>query len=262
MSFFNDVDLMEYKYKLFEDRLKYEKIKEEQLKETKGYYEQIKASDKTNIIKYDNCRAAYEYINKLFPECDIKDITIFLTSDKLLKKMNIPAYGFYDIVNKYITISRNAKSDLKYINLNKDWHISVVLVHEMLHYCYYDIGLRGGNLHQQEEFAYGYSIGYMDDKLKYSDKEIINSSYLMGYYLSKNIKNAVQKIINKDLETLSQKQIQKFYIRNEKKIIRECKKISEKEIKDMMKKYRYKIKNNIIPHKKENDIEDNFMLNI
>ena len=51
-----------------------------------------------------------------------------------------------------------------------------VIVHELLHYCHASIG-SDTDINLSEEFAYGWSLGYLRAK-GYSDEEIIENNLL------------------------------------------------------------------------------------
>lgn len=247
----NDRDLIEYRYRLIEDSIDEEKIEKEALKKLEEKYKKIKNDNRTDIITYKNNKKVYEYIDELFPKCNIKNVIIYMVSPKVLEKIDIPAYGFYDIKNKYIVVAKYVGKNYNKIFIDNNWDVSITMVHEMLHYCYYDIGLRADSLHTREEFAYGYSVGYIKE-LGYSEDKIINLSYFMGYYLHRNISAAIKEIcpsLQNNQSSINTKKAYQIYIKKEKRILHKAKELARIEIKKMIKKYNNKLQSGDIPCK-------------
>jgi len=148
-------------------------------------------------IKYPEYQEAYDYVDSLFPAAHVKEVVIHKVMAKDLIKMGFAGVeGFYDPVTKIVVISGAHKSsycgDPRYrieAKVDKD----EVIVHELCHYCYVDMGHRSISSEMREEFAYGYSIGYLRQK-GYSDDYIIKYNF-MPYLVSICEEDALTKIL-------------------------------------------------------------------
>lgn len=137
-------------------------------------------------IQYPEFKEAYDYVDNLFPAVHIKTIVIHKVFATDLIKMGYGGIeGFYDPVSKIVVLSGSRRSvpplDKRYYveaKVSKD----EVVVHELCHYCYIAEGHRSISSEMREEFAYGWSIGYLRQK-GHSDENIIKYNflpYLMG----------------------------------------------------------------------------------
>ena len=89
--------------------------------------------------------------------------------------------GFYDKIYKTVVFSSSILPGTRKENRNK-WCVmgkitkDETLTHELLHYCYFEENV-STSVDMQEEFAYGWSYGYLKTK-DYTDDEIIKNNYL------------------------------------------------------------------------------------
>jgi len=132
-------------------------------------------------IEYPKYKEAFDYVDKLFPKVKVKEISIYKVAAKDLAKMGYGgAEGFYDTISKIIVICgarpRDPYVDKKY-RVEAKIERDEVIVHELCHYCYYDEGKRSVSSEMREEFAYGWSIGYLRQK-GYTDEQIIKYNFL------------------------------------------------------------------------------------
>ena len=156
----------------------------EELEKVKENIKKLTDHEGTEEIKYPAYKEAYEYVDNLFPGVGVKDIKIYKASSFLMEKLGFgSAGGFYDKIYKNIIISSTSK--LVRRNLHKysiQAHITKdeVIVHELIHYCFNEDKISSSR-EIQEEYAYGYSIGYLRKK-GYSDKQIIKNNFLPYLY--------------------------------------------------------------------------------
>ena len=132
-------------------------------------------------IEYPEFKEAYDYVDGLFPHVKVKEISIYKVASKDLAKMGFGgAEGFYDSVSKIVVVC----GARKYHNLiDRSCYVEAkierdeVIVHELCHFCYGYEGLRSVSSEMREEFAYGWSIGYLRQK-GYTDEQIIKYNFL------------------------------------------------------------------------------------
>jgi hypothetical protein len=147
------------------------------------------------MISYPEYQLAYDYVDNLFPRVKVKEISIYKVAAKDLAKMGYSgAEGFYDPVSKIIVACGARKLSQP---VNKKYYITAkierdeVIVHELCHYCYVFEGKRSLSSEIREEFAYGWSVGYLRQK-GYSDEQIVRYNflpYLVGLSYDEAIKN-------------------------------------------------------------------------
>ena len=169
--------------KIKTDRERREKIKK-QFECTKAKIQKIREHDSTREIEYPQYKESYDYVDNLFPNLNIKKIKIFKASPKLLNKLGFGgAGGLYTLIYKTVIITRSVPNKNRYkyqvkAKISKD----EVIVHELLHYCYFEEGQMSRSTEMKEEFAYGWSIGYLRSK-GYSDEKIIKNNFLPFLYM-------------------------------------------------------------------------------
>lgn len=166
---------MELSYKLAEDGKK-------QVRLTAEKSEKIKKNASTKRILYEDYPESFDYVAKIFPGIDVRGIDIFQATPLLMQKMSYDGIGgFFDRITKTVIISAhrlvspNKKFTVK-AKLSKD----IIIVHELLHYCHNEVGL-SPSMNMKEEFAYGWSLGYMRQK-GYTDEEVINDNFMPYLY--------------------------------------------------------------------------------
>lgn len=144
------------------------------------------------IIKYPDYKEVFEYVDKIFPDINIKEVLVYKVSKKHMIKLGFGhAGGFYDRLGKTVVIS--SSSAKQYQNNRSSIEAKItpdeVLVHELIHYCYNEFNIYN-NIDQHEEFAYGWSVGYLRQK-GYTDEQIIKNNFLP--YIVNTISNDVFK---------------------------------------------------------------------
>jgi hypothetical protein len=188
----------------------------------------IKNSAGTKEIRHPEYKNSYEYVDNLFPLVGIKNVIIYQVSPSYLTKLGYYGVGgFFEKINKSVVISSKdsffSSSSIESIKakISKD----EVIVHELIHYCYDKEGYLTSNSHLKEEFAYGWSWGYLHNK-GYSNEEIIKYNYL-PYLYSVCWNDALFKILS--IEGVSQRDFSFLSNTKRKKILGRChKKIHEK----------------------------------
>ena len=140
----------------------------------------------TKSFTYNDYKEAYDYVDNLFPESNVKEITVYKAPSTLMYKYGFGgAGGFYNKTYKVIIFSGKKKTPKKSysdrFSVSAKLNPDEVIVHELLHYCYFEEGKSSGSTALQEEFAYGWSIGYLRDK-GYTDEEIIRDNFMPFLY--------------------------------------------------------------------------------
>ncbi len=132
-------------------------------------------------IKYPEYKEAYEYVDNLFPRVKVKDVSIYKVSERELTKMGYGgAEGFYDRISKAVVVC-GARKHKKITN--RRFYVKAkierdeVIVHELCHYCYVFEGQTSLSTEIREEFAYGWSVGYLRQK-GHTDEEIVKYNFL------------------------------------------------------------------------------------
>lgn len=136
----------------------------------------IKDDPDTVKINYPEYKKSFDYVDKTFPNKNVKDVTIYLCSTGLLKKLGYFGLGgFFEKVMKTIVINK----DMDFGEGAFIGKISVdeAIVHELLHYVSDLSSTKKTSVEIEEEFAYSNSLGYLRSK-KYTDEEIINNNFL------------------------------------------------------------------------------------
>jgi hypothetical protein len=148
-------------------------------------------------INYPKHQEAFDYVDNLFPRVKVKNITIYKVMARDLAKMGYGgAEGFYDTISKIIVVcGARPKSQ----NIDKRYHVQAkierdeVIVHELCHYCYYAEGKRSVSSELREEFAYGWSVGYLRQK-GYTDDQIVKYNFL-PYLIGLSFEEATKNIM-------------------------------------------------------------------
>jgi hypothetical protein len=132
----------------------------------------------SNDIKY---KEAFEYVDNLFPGMKVKDVTIYQVMPKIMKMIGREnCAGLYNREQKAIILStmrhrtrRYGKGDPVVGKATMD----EVLAHELCHYCFEKSGHHTNSREIAEEFAYGWSLGYLRKK-GHTDEEVIRDNFL------------------------------------------------------------------------------------
>jgi len=143
-------------------------------------------------IKYPEHQEAYDYVDNLFPSVKIKEVAVHKVLSKDLIKMGLDGVeGFYEPVTKIVVLSgshRSSRHGNTHYKVDFKIEPDEVIVHELLHYCYHVSGHRSISSEMREEFAYGWSIGYLRQN-GHSDDFIIRYNflpYLIGLFNDKS----------------------------------------------------------------------------
>lgn len=205
----------------------------EQYQLTQKNIEKIRRIALKKII-YPEFKEAYEYVDELFPSVDVKKVMIYKVSAKDLVRMGYSGVeGFYDCISKTVVLS-GAHSSTS--NINRKYRIEAkvsrdeVIVHELCHYCYVAEGNRSVSSEMREEFAYGWSIGYLR-RNGHTDDYIINYNflpYLMNISYEEATKNilARNRITNREYSSYSRFKKKEFNKRYGKKVFLRSKEIA------------------------------------
>ncbi|HUS50716.1 MAG TPA: hypothetical protein VMZ91_11160 [Candidatus Paceibacterota bacterium] len=178
------VDLVEANHKRISSTKK-------QLELLRKNIDKIRNNVNTKKINYPTFKECYEYVDNLFPRANVKRVTLYKPSPLLMQKLGFGhAGGFYDRISKIVVFTRSRspvgprdKYAIK-AKLNQD----EVIVHELCHYSYFEEGKSSVSQELNEEFAYGWSIGYLRQK-GYSDEDIVEKNFLP--YLYNNYRNPI-----------------------------------------------------------------------
>lgn len=200
---------------------------------SREHLEKIKKHKLTLIIKYPEYREAYDYVDKLFPEANVKKIEIYKCDSKFIATLGYKGIGgFFNRIFQVVVIPDNPpKNTGKTIwdTIKAKITYDEVMVHELLHYVS-SVQKKGVcSLEIEEEFAYGNSIGYLSGR-GYSDKEIIEHNfmpYLIGVVDTVKITKKVLVAHDYDIAAFM-----KYSVQRQKTIIKKY----EKDIFEMAKK--------------------------
>ncbi len=240
------------KIKLSERNRKNREKKKKQLEEHRKNMEVIKNSPVTDLIKYPEYKEAFDYVDNLFPGSNVKDINLYKTGAKLLEKLGYGgAGGFYDKETKVIVI---ASYQITYKNryqhgYNFDIKAKItkdeVIAHELCHYCFTEEGGVSNSREIQEEFAYGWTLGYLREK-GYTDDEIIKNNYfpfMVNEVSEKALKYilAINNIPKKEYNSYSEYKRRIFFKRYGKKWHEKRKELATKKAEELIELYSRKL---------------------
>ena len=155
----------------------------------------LKLRDHMNTVAYSyvDFKEAYDYVDNLFPESNVKDVVVYKAPSTLMYKYGFGgAGGFYNRTYKVVVFSGRKKKQKKTYadrySVSAKLEPDEVIAHELLHYCYFEEGKNSNSVGLNEEFAYGWSIGYLRKK-GYTDDEIIRDNFMP--FLYGNVQNGV-----------------------------------------------------------------------
>jgi len=165
----------------------------------------IKAHVDTRRIEYSKTskyRKAYDYVDGLFVNADVKNVIVYLVSESCLKRVGLSGIGgCYDKLSKVVVVSKtfnfsgNSKTkDNTWSTIKAKVTIDEVIVHELLHYVSMLNGGDSNSIDVEEEFAYGNSLGYLRDK-GHSDDEIIINNFLPYFIQAVNQRKIMRKVL-------------------------------------------------------------------
>jgi len=149
----------------------------------KNNIEKIKNHSDTRIIKYPNHKESFDYVDGLFCNSGVKEVTIYQCNRPFLEKLGYKGVGgFFEKIMKTIVIP-----DLPFETISKKNDIVAkitideVLVHELLHYVSDSHKKQTISMELEEEFAYGNSVGYLKSK-GYTNEEIVKNNFMPFLY--------------------------------------------------------------------------------
>jgi hypothetical protein len=151
----------------------------------------------SKIIRYPEQAEAFEYVDKLFPKVGVKNVPIYKVSPKDMDRLGYGGVGgFIDTISKTVVVSSvmsgfAGKAAHGAVVGKAD--VDEVIVHELCHYCYFAEGQRSVSRGMNEEFAYGWSIGYLRQK-GHSDDYIIKYNF-MPYFVGCAREEATKNIL-------------------------------------------------------------------
>lgn len=190
--------------------------------------EKIVSSITTVKICYPEYKEAFDYVDKLFPSSNVKDVVVYKVDPKTLEKMGYGGSGgFYDKMSKvvviasYQLINKNVRRNKFDLNIKASITKDEVIAHELCHYCFVEEGGSSPSTNLWEEFAYGWTIGYFRNK-GYSDEQIIKNYYLPFLVTSVSDKAfnyilAINSISEKQYNLFSKYKKNEFFKKNIKK---------------------------------------------
>ncbi len=167
---------MELSFKLAENTKK-------QIELTVEKSERIKKNSSTKKILYEDYKKSFDYVDRLFPDVDVRFIDVRQTTPLMLHKAGYDGIGgFFDRITKTVIVSAYSLAPVPFTKytIKANLHKDEVIVHELLHYCHNEIGANP-SMNMKEEFAYGWSLGYLRDK-GYTDEEVVRDNYLPYLY--------------------------------------------------------------------------------
>lgn len=247
------------------DKAKYVKISQQQrekqqktVDDLKKNINKIKSYLHSAVIKYPNYKEVFEYVDRIFTDINVKEIIVYKVSKKNMIKLGFGnAGGFYDRLSKTVVISSSSVEKYKHNQSLIQAKITTdeVLVHELIHYCYNEFNIFS-KTDQHEEFAYGWSIGYLRQK-GYTDEQIIKNNFLP--YLVNSISNDVFKniLLNNNIKPSDYNNYSNAKkIRISRQFNKECEKQAivkaYKRGQELIDIYSKKINNETVSHKKNN----------
>lgn len=181
----------------------------------------------TEVLQWPDFKDAYDYVDKLFPEANVKSIKIYKCDPDLLGKLGYKGVGgFFNRIFQVVVIPSSVVKQTQktmWDSIQAKLTFDEVMVHELLHYSSSNQKKGVYSIDLEEEFAYGHSVAYLRQK-GYSDKDIINNNfmpYLIGTINSSKI--ARQIIIDagydvKELVLASEEKQKRIFKKYEKQI--------------------------------------------
>jgi hypothetical protein len=145
--------------------------------------EKIKNNLSTKKILYEDYPEAFDYVGRIFPDIDVRSIDVRQATPLLLSKLGYDGIGgFFERVTKTVVVAAHQLVSVNSgrFSVKAKLHRDEVVVHELLHYCHHTLG-HNSSVNLKEEFAYGWSYGYLKSK-GYTDEEIISDNYLPYLY--------------------------------------------------------------------------------
>ncbi len=143
----------------------------------------IKASPNTQRINYPTYKEAYDYVDNLFPGSEVKKVGIYKVSPTFLTKLGYGGCGgFYCryskviVISSWLPVNKNRYPSRYNFSIKAKITKDEVIAHELLHYCFVEEGGFSNSREINEEFAYGWSVGYLRSR-GHSDDFIITKNF-------------------------------------------------------------------------------------
>ena len=195
----------------------------------------IRNSIGTTKVGYPEFKEAFDYVDGLYPDVKVKDVVLYKVTARTLQRYGFGhAGGFCDTIYRTVVFCGTKKKieKTKY-SIRAKVKQDEVIAHELLHYCYFVQGIEVNSSEMKEEFAYGWSLGYLRGK-GYSDEEVIKNNYLP--YLVETIRNKAFKSVILE-KGISASQYNSFSKQKKMRVARSCeKKMYEKSMELAMSK--------------------------
>jgi len=205
-------------------------------------------TQKITYTEKSRYRESYDYVDNLFPNADVKNVTIYRVAKSCLSKLGLKNIGgCYDKLSRIVVISK----ELDFVSSGKDetWSTITakittdeVIVHELLHYVSMHNSGSSGSMQMEEEFAYGNSLGYLRSK-GHSDDRIIVYNFLPYFLNVSYSKNIVRKVLIEngydveDVMIKSESERKKIFKKLDKKLFEETKKIAIENARELIRIY-------------------------
>jgi hypothetical protein len=180
--------------------------KEEELQQNKdsikdilNKLDKIKKNINTVQVKYPEYKEAYDYVDSLFPRSKVKEVILYFANGDYLEYLGfVGLNGFICILTNEVVVAKDVVVPENYVGgvvgkITKD----EAAVHELLHYCYSKERNSSDLKELNEEFAYGYSLGYLKNK-GYTNEEII-SNMLLPYLSNQAASRAFKEVLSQDM---------------------------------------------------------------
>ena len=209
----------------------------------------VKSSFSTKIIKYKDCKKAYDYVDKLFPKAEVKKVTIYRVSQSCLNRIGLKGVGgCYDRISQIVVVaedmdfSHSKKKDSTWSTIVAKAETDEVVVHELLHYVSMHNKGRVTSMHMEEEFAYGNSLAYLKANGR-DDDDIINNNFLPYFMTAVDSRKIARKVLAKngydisEVATKTESERKKIFKKVDKELFGETKKQAIVRAKELMRIY-------------------------
>lgn len=240
----------------------YEKNRlKEQNKFYKNHIDLIEKAKRMATIKiqYPEYKESYDYVHKLFPTAKVKNVIIYKLSKSQFDRLGFGfAGGFYSIPSKSVIVCNPSYKRTRE-SISAKMTVDEIIVHELLHYASEAIGMIIGNVGMAEDFAYGWSLGYLRSK-GYSDNNIIQNNYF-PYLVDSCFNEALMQYFSKndisieEYNAKSKMNKHKFMAIHYSKILEVAKKIAKKQGQAIIESYNKQIEKAIKEAENRNEEE-------
>lgn len=211
-------------------------------------------------IEYPQYEEAFDYVDKLFPEVSVKKVILYKLTNKQFEKLGFGfAGGLYDKIGRTILIGGG--SCKKTSKWSAKISVDEIIVHELLHYASIIMGVMMSSVEAAEDFAYGWSLGYLRYK-GHSDDNIIKNNYLpylVDFFSEKAFEEVIylNNLSVEDYNNFSRYKKQSFYKRNYRKLEKIVEEKAWEKGRNIISVYDKKIKEKEMSHVSADDISLN-----